>query len=231
MTQDKNVIMYDSKGNPVTAWSLVTEITVSLGVKTSDGNFGSTGPMMSIRAAVPENARDEQTIDRLANIFFAKLEETVNARLTGSAVEEPEQKPAPQPNKPTPLAPPPAVNEGRNLGLLQNKPKASDSQPYDVYQVMVDEYAFDGAEVRFYREGMKYPDASMRLNEKTEGLFAEVFGDWKPTQTETGKHLPIVANRKVTLTIQCTGPDRVTSKGNPYHNIIKAESVPVAKAA
>ena len=119
-------------------------------------------------------------------------------------------------NQPAKVVPAPAVM-GRDWGLVKYKPKASELTFGDRFSIQVDEFKFDGNDIKFYQTGSQFQTLqhNMKLDHPRQ-KFEEVFKGWNP---------PVVPDRtlipggSIILDVQCTGPDKSTTKGNPYQNL------------
>ena len=106
---------------------------------------------------------------------------------------------------------------GRDWGLIDRKPKASDLNFGDRYEIQVDEYKATASEIKFYRKGMEYPDLTHNmLAEYTRNRFNELFKGWMPIEDDTRHDIP---NGSVIIAVQCTDADKQTKQGNPYQNL------------
>lgn len=106
---------------------------------------------------------------------------------------------------------------GKNWGLLESKPKVSDLGFGDCFEIKVDEYEANPAEIRFYRSGMQYPEYTHNmLNDYSRGRFNELFKNWMPDEDEKRRPIP---GGSIILSIQCTDKNKQTKNGNPYQNL------------
>ena len=112
---------------------------------------------------------------------------------------------------------------GRDWGLVDRyPPKASDLKPGDRFEVQVHEYKFGEGSVKFYVEGSEYPAINHSMGHEVGiKIFDEIFKGWAP-KSDNEKH---ILSKSLILTVQCTGPDKLTSKGNPYKNLVAARSI------
>ena len=123
-------------------------------------------------------------------------------------------QPAPQPVQPA--SNPESVSvAGSNLGLLTSKPKASELNPGDRYEIQVEEYKATPVKIDFLRAGMQYPYVSHNMtNDIAIGKFTELFKGWHPEEDDERHPIPGGA---VILAIQCT--TKLNSHNNPYQNL------------
>lgn len=111
---------------------------------------------------------------------------------------------------------------GRDWGLVDRyPPKASELKPGDRFEVEVHEYKFNHENVKFYVDGSQYPAVTHNMSHEVGiKIFDEIFKGWAP-KSDNEKH---TLSKALVLTIQCTGPDKVTSQGNPYKNLTAARA-------
>ena len=106
---------------------------------------------------------------------------------------------------------------GRDWGLVDRKPKASELGFGDRYEIPVDEYKFGEGSIKFYVTGLQYPILTHNMtNEYAYNKFNEIFKGWEPVSDNEQHPIPKGA---VILAVQCTGPDKQTKQGNPYQNL------------
>ena len=109
------------------------------------------------------------------------------------------------------------VSMGHDWGLVDRKPKASDTKFGDRYEIQVDEYKREPDGISFYVSGLKFPLLQHNMkSEYAQGLFDKIFKGWQPNVVDEHKPMP---GGPIILQVQCTGPDKQTSAGNPYHNL------------
>ena len=107
--------------------------------------------------------------------------------------------------------------KGKDWGLVEYMPKASELGFHDILNIEVDEYKYDGSKVSFYKDGGKYPQINHNMNsEVAQEIFKDVFNGWIPEADGERKPIP---GGSVILLVECTGRDKQTSAGNPYRNI------------
>jgi len=124
-----------------------------------------------------------------------------------------------EPDQPLPQTPPESKVPvlGRDWGIVDRKPKASDLDFGDRYEIKVDEYEATAREIKFYATGMKYPSVSHNLaNEFALNKFLDIFNNWHPEEDDVRRPIPGGA---VILAVQCTDKTKKTSSGNPYQNL------------
>ena len=108
---------------------------------------------------------------------------------------------------------------GKDWGLCQYPPKASDLGFGDRFEVTVASYKVSGGNIQFYAPGGQYPAVSHNLkSDYTRKQFDEIFKGWQPK--DDGETHDLAAH--LVLTVQCTGPDKQTKQGNPYKNLSAA---------
>ena len=150
-------------------------------------------------------------IDRIDNeIWFATRRAATNA--PSSVPQDTPQGP------PAPEGPPTGQpSAGKDWGLVDYSPKASELSPNDYFEVEVDEFKYDGAKIYFYKSESKYPDHKHNLdNEKGQEIFKEVFNGWMPDKPTDGR---VPLRVPTVLEIKCSGPDNLTSQDNPWRNL------------
>lgn len=125
--------------------------------------------------------------------------------------DEPPYEHVPQPSKPAQSAVP---TTGQDFGLLEYAPKASETKPGDVFEIVVNEYKAEPKKISFWRKGAQYP--SFVYNMTTDyaiGKFMELFKGWEPA--EDGEHHDI--NPPIILTIVTS--DKANKNRNYYRNL------------
>lgn len=104
---------------------------------------------------------------------------------------------------------------GVSYGLLEYPLKKTVSRPGDTYQVTVHEYEAKEGGVRFYQMGNQYPAITQNItNAYGMELFERLFKGWKPND-DGGRYA--IPGGSIKLGVVCS--DKLTSQGNPYHNL------------
>ena len=106
---------------------------------------------------------------------------------------------------------------GNYLGLLDYAPKSSELEPGQTYELAVDQYTLKDGEIQFWKGGGQYPAHTHKLNDVGVKKMAELFTvDWDK-HFPKGEYQPIKGG---TLIIKIEGSQKLTSKGNPYKNLV-----------
>jgi hypothetical protein len=115
----------------------------------------------------------------------------------------------------TPRQPVARTTDGKDWGLQEYAPKASELGFGDTFEVVIDEYSYDGSEVRFYGADDEYPKLTHNMTaEYPRKVFDEIFKGWQPDE---GSRIPFPKGA-VVLEVECsTKPNKA---GNPYRNLV-----------
>ncbi len=105
------------------------------------------------------------------------------------------------------------VPEEYSLGLQERKVPAGELKPNQTYQIVAEEYDFNGQNVEFFNSNSQYPIAKQNMKGKGAEIFGNLFNGWEPDE---GRHP--VPGGPVKLLIK--GSTNLTSAGNPYQNIV-----------
>ena len=143
-------------------------------------------------------------------------------RSTKPPVSRNTDKPAPiRPDEIDDVDPEATGDFPRDWGLVDYMPKASELSPNDTLKLKVEEYKYiPGEEIRFYKTGADYPSITHNMShEYPREQFDEMFKGWEPKENQR-----LALQTPIILDIKCSGPDKTTSKGNPYRNIVGATS-------
>lgn len=216
-------LYYDADGNEVTALSLVTKISVtcSINEKQTGQNYDSRGVFLSqsLEATVPPGL-DDSTIRQLGDELYHECASAVAERLSDTKTQES------TPGHETISAPATGGNgQAKDWGVVHYAPKVSELGWRDTYQVLVTQYKAYTHQIEFHRPDSKYPLFVLKINSDVGKERLGLFAGWEPIFTGELTDLP--GEGQVKLHLQCTGPDRQTSKGNPYVNLIKVTRVAI----